>query len=177
MKVHWWPAQLAAPDGVLVIGVDGDGARAQARTRVRAALQDALGQLAGGAWRIHGTPGSAPWARGPQDRRAGVSISHEGALSLGAVHLHGAVGVDLMRVTLPPDWRQVARDYLGPDHTARLDGTAAAFCAAWSAHEAMRKCLGQPLREWDGGADLARCRVVTLDLPAGVCGALALMST
>jgi 4'-phosphopantetheinyl transferase len=207
LAVCWWPAKIDVHDGLVVIGVGGgatdlgtrlrgyDGEQAEydgeasgrgaARARVRAALREALGQLAGlpsGAITIQSTPGSAPSISfAGKDRAApGVSISHDEPLSLAAISLRGAVGVDLMRVQAIPDWRAVARDYLGPRATALLDATpedhrAATFARAWSAHEARLKCHGLQLAEWTLrlASQLDGCHCRELILPTGMKGAVA----
>jgi 4'-phosphopantetheinyl transferase len=188
LPVCWWPGRVDVHDGLVVIGVEADGeatGRDAARARVRVALREALGQLAGLApdvILIQSTPGCAPSVSYPgRDREAPcVSISHDEPLSLAAIHLHGAVGVDLMRVQAIPDWRAVARDYLGPQATALLEALpvadrAPAFARAWSAHEARLKCHGLQLAEWTprlaGQLDGCHCR--ELALPAGIKGAVA----
>jgi 4'-phosphopantetheinyl transferase len=199
--VRWWPATLDVRERLVVIGVEGgapnlgtrlrgydmDAAaqRNAARARVRMALREALGQLAGvapAAITIQSTPGRAPAVSWPDMRgpAPGVSISHDEPLSLTAINLHGPVGIDLMRVTEIPDWRAVAHDYLGPHATALLETSlparrAAAFARAWCAHEARLKCHGLQLVEWSPrlGAQLGDCHCRELALPAGFAGAVA----
>jgi 4'-phosphopantetheinyl transferase len=180
--VHWWPfVALAAPEGVVVIGIEGDGDRPRARVRIREAIHDALLTLTGAAVTLHGASGEAPWALGAAGRRIGLSISHEGALSIAAIHLDGAIGVDMLHAQLPADALAVALDYLGPDAAQALtmaDPAArpAVFAAAWTDHEARLKCLGIDLGEWDANPRLALCQVFALDLPEGLIGTLALES-
>jgi len=180
LPVSWWPfAALTAPDGILVIGIEGDGDRARSRVRIREAIHDALLQLTGAAVTLHGAAGAAPWALDAGGKRIGLSISHEGALSIAAIHLHGAVGVDMLHTQLPADALAVTLDYIGPDAAQALAAAApeqrpAVFAAAWSAHEARLKCLGIDLGEWDANPLLASCRVVPLELPQGLTGTLAL---
>jgi 4'-phosphopantetheinyl transferase len=182
VNVAWWPfTALSAPDGVAVIGIEGDGDRPRARVRIREAIHDALLVLTGASVTLHGDAGEAPWAIGPEGRRIGLSISHEGALSIAAIHLHGAVGVDMLHTQLPADALAVALDYLGPDAAQALTVAApadrpVAFARAWSEHEARLKCLGIDMGEWDDNPLLAACRVAPLDLPAGLVGTLALKS-
>ncbi len=83
----------------------------------------------------------------------GLSISHDGLLSVAALNLHGAVGIDLIQVREVPDWENIARDYLGPQTTRRLQKIpaaqrATAFAQAWCLREAMLKYAGLPLVEW-----------------------------
>jgi 4'-phosphopantetheinyl transferase len=180
VNVAWWPfTTLTAPDGVRVIGIEGDGDRPRARVRIREAIHDALLLMTGASVTLHGDEGEAPWAIGPDGRRIGLSISHEGALSIAAIHLHGHVGVDMLHTQLPHDALAVALDYLGPDAVQALTVAEPAqrplaFATAWTAHEARIKCLGIDLGEWDDNPLLATCRVVPVALPEGLAGFLAL---
>jgi 4'-phosphopantetheinyl transferase len=177
--VHWWPfAELAAPDGVIVIGIEGDGDRPTARVRIREAIHDALLALTGEAVTLHGDSGEAPWAINSAGKRIGLSISHEGALSIAAINLHGSIGVDMLHTQLPADALAVTLDYLGPDAAQALTVAApedrpATFATAWTDHEARIKCLGIDLGEWDDNPALATCAVTPLDLPDGLIGTLA----
>lgn len=114
----------------------------------------------------------------------GLSVSHAPGLSVAAVHRHGAVGVDVMRIgegaDWMPDWEAVARDYLGPQAQARIhqvtpDQRACTFAREWTALEAGLKCLGMGLTEWTPALAqrLASCMVTALDVPPGLCGAVA----
>ncbi|WP_332876950.1 4-phosphopantetheinyl transferase [Massilia sp. S19_KUP03_FR1] len=178
--VHWWPfTALIAPEGVLVIGIEGDGDRARARVRIREAIHDALLALTGNAVTLHGDSGEAPWALGADGQRIGLSISHEAALSIAAINLHGPIGVDMLDTQLPADALAVALDYLGPEAAQALtvaepQARPAVFTAAWTDHEARLKCLGIELGEWDANPLLAQCQVFALDLPEGLTGTLAL---
>lgn len=181
-----WPI-LAAPRGFAIIGIRGQGGRATARARIRAALTAALAAQCGidtGRIELHTPEGRAPWAvvaldSGPQ--RIALAISHDGDISLAAYSLDGAVGIDVACIVPVPDWQMVARDYLG---RATADALAvrpdnardAAFAHAWSEHEARLKCLGLPLEEWSDhlALPLDACRCVPLALPEGYVGYLAL---
>ncbi|WP_317204052.1 4'-phosphopantetheinyl transferase family protein [Janthinobacterium sp.] len=182
LAVQPWPgATPVARDGVLVIGVAGAAGRGDARARLRLALREALAAV------LHipleqivvaSTPGQAPrltLAGAP----AGLSLSHEEGLSLAAVNLKGAVGVDLMRVQDLPDWRAVAHDYLGPALAGTLareasERRALAFARAWTAREAALKCAGMALLEWTPATAALDCRCLDLALPEGLAGTLAL---
>ena len=187
IAIHSWPGALPAwsaqgRDPVLVISVaHAEGAtREQARSRIRAAVREALAQALGIAIEriaVQSTPGSAPrleiegWPTAP-----GVSISHAGALSLAALNPRGAVGLDLMEVRATSDWARVAHDYLGMAAAIRLATLSElarplAFAQAWAEREACLKLHGEPLAEW---TPLPDCRVLALDLPAGLAGAVAL---
>jgi 4'-phosphopantetheinyl transferase len=174
-----------------VIGIAGQADRDQARRAIRQAIVAELETLAGLPPErivLHSEPGVAPYAllEAPEGRRlAWLAISHDGELSVAAISLHGAVGIDVTRIAEIPDWRPVARDYLGPDVAASLallpaPARAAAFARAWSEREARLKCMGWPLAEWNPEADrpLQACRCAALDfsaaLPERYVGALAL---
>ena len=178
--VWWWPfTELPAPEGIIVIGIEGDGDRPRARVRIREAIHDALLALTGDIVTLHGDTGEAPWATGADGKRIGLSISHEGALSIAAINLHGAVGVDMLHTQLPADALAVTLDYLGPAAAQALtvaapDARPAVFAAAWTDHEARLKCRGIDLGEWDDNPLLASCQVFPLDLPEGLIGTLAL---
>jgi 4'-phosphopantetheinyl transferase len=177
--------------GVTVIGIAGQADRERARGAIRTALLAELGLMSGlppERIALHAEPGEAPWAllEAPEGRRlAWLAISHDGELSVAAISLHGAVGIDVTRIMDIPDWQAVARDYLGPDIAAALallpaPARAAAFARAWSEREARLKCLGWPLAEWTPEAEpvVQACRCAALDVstaPAdGYVGALAL---
>jgi 4'-phosphopantetheinyl transferase len=118
----------------------------------------------------------------------GLSISHSPGCSVAAVHMHRAVGVDVMRVDAdlfgvddsPSNWEQLTRDYLGPvTHQHLLQSVphlrARNFAQAWCQLEARLKCLGLGLTEWNPslGQALDSCKVTALALPDTLCGALA----
>lgn len=183
VPVSWWPTMPASrADGLYVIGVSGCGERVAARQQIRDALREAIGQLYGLAAAdimIHFSPGvspSASFSRPTGVPAPGISISHDGTLSVAAIHLHGQVGIDVMRVQDIEDWREVARDYLGPAALARIGAApagqrAAVLAHAWTEHEARLKCHGRQLAEWTGNTVPAEC--VALDLPAPFAGTVA----
>jgi 4'-phosphopantetheinyl transferase len=177
--------------GIAVIGIAGQADRDRARGAIRMALLAELGLLSGlppERIALHAEPGEAPWALldAPEGRRlVWLAISHDGELSVAAISLHGAVGIDVTRIIDIPDWQAVARDYLGPEITKELAKAdprtrASAFARAWSEREARLKCLGWPLAEWTPEAEpvLQACRCAALDfstgVPDGYVGALAL---
>ncbi|MEB0135085.1 4'-phosphopantetheinyl transferase superfamily protein [Actimicrobium sp. CCC2.4] len=136
LAVQHWPGPLLMPaSGLLLIGLrtpQGED-RTQARLLVRQALASVANVSAG----------------------AGVSISHASGFSVAAVHRHGPVGIDLMRLEggLIPDWKAVARDYLGPAAVARIaacndDRRARCFAQEWTRREAQLKRHGCGLVEW-----------------------------
>jgi 4'-phosphopantetheinyl transferase len=183
LAVTWWPAPLVPrEDGLYVIGVQGDGERQAARRHMRHALCETLAQLYGldvPQIMIHFSAGRAPavsFLGAPGMVPPGISISHDGPLSLAAIHLHGLVGVDLMQVQEVPDWQQVARDYLPPHVLDLLSATQASdrprvLARAWTELEARLKCHGRQLTEWSGLALPARCH--ELALPAEFVGVVA----
>jgi 4'-phosphopantetheinyl transferase len=176
---------------ITVIGIAAQADRDHARRAIRAAILAELALLSGlppDRIALHADPGEAPYAllaapEGP--RQVWLAISHDGELSVAAISLHGAVGIDVTRIIDIPDWEPVARDYLGPKMTQALGALdpparAAAFARAWSEREARLKCLGWPIAEWNPEAEpvLQACRCAALDfstaLPEGYVGALAL---
>jgi 4'-phosphopantetheinyl transferase len=191
VPVRWWSAGQAFPPGLpdpVVVGVDGQTARETARRTIREALLSALSAMSGlppARIALHAAPGEAPFAlldEAGAARRVALSISHDGALSLAAIGLAGAVGIDVTRIVEFPDWEALARDYLGPSIAAHLSSLPAAerppaFARAWSEREARLKCLGIQLAEWDVELErqLEACRCLALDLPEAYVGWLALL--
>ncbi|MGJ7918009.1 4'-phosphopantetheinyl transferase superfamily protein [Massilia sp. LXY-6] len=175
---------------LVVIGIQDQADRDLARRAIREAIAAELLLLSGLSPQriiVHTLRGKVPWAElgfpdGP--RRTWLAISHDGALSVAAISLHGPVGIDVTQIADPaafPDWEPVARDYLGPDTAAALaalppDERPAAFARAWSEREARLKYLGRELVEWsaDGDHALDACRCLPLTLPEGYAGVLAL---
>ena len=189
VSVRWWAdgAFIAPPAGtpaVHVVGVRGMHDRATARQTIRIALLAALAEalaLPAARIRVCGAPGEAPYALVDDGRRIALAISHDGDVSVAALRLDGAVGIDVMQVADVPDWHAVAHDYLGPACATALAGVpaparAAAFARAWSGREARLKCRGRALAEWraDLDAELAACRCLPLAVPDGYVATLAL---
>ena len=163
---------LWSADGVLVIGIVPPPSRMEARTHLRQAVRGAVAQWLKvdiGAISVESTPGAPPrllLAGGA----AGLSFSHDEGMSLAAVHLHGAVGIDVMRVQAIADWFMLARDYLGPQVADELaacpaDQRPLALAQAWTAREAALKCAGLPLAEWNGAAPACRLQALRLAAP------------
>ncbi len=163
---------LWSGDGVLVIGIVPPPSRMEARTRLRQAVREAVAQWMKvdiGAIAVESTPGQPPRLL-LAGRTAGLSFSHDEGLSLAAVHLHGAVGIDVMRVQAIADWFMLARDYLGPQVADALAACPAnqrplALAQAWTAREAALKCAGLPLAEWNGAAPACRLQALRLAAP------------
>lgn len=169
---------LWAGDGVLVIGIVPPPSRMEARTRLRRAVREAAAQ-----WlkvdiesiAVESTPGDPPRLL-LAGRAAGLSLTHDEGISLAAFHLHGAVGIDVMRVQDVADWANLARDYLGPQVAEKLAACPDAqrplrLAQAWTAREAALKYSGLPLAEWNGAAPT--CRLQALPLPAPCVASLA----
>jgi 4'-phosphopantetheinyl transferase len=171
----------------VVIGVQDQPDRETARRAIRAAILAEIAALSGlppQRIALHTPEGQVPYAlldTPAGQRRAELAISHDGALSLAAISLQGAVGIDVTLVMDIPDWQAVARDYLGPAVTAALASLpdserAEAFARAWSEREARLKYLGRELIDWSEESDraLAASRCLPLALPEGYAGVLTL---
>ena len=183
------PAEALRTDaGPIVLGIATPDTpiRDAARALGRAALREALGRLLDRAPHdipLMSRPGE-PLRLGLPDMHIGLSLSHEPGLTLAAINMRGAVGVDLMRVEKNADWlsgwEAVARDYLGPQVAARIGSLPAAqqahaFAHAWTRLEACLKCRALPLQEWRPALErqLACCRTYDIALPQGLAGTLA----
>lgn len=171
-------AVLLSGDGVLVIGIAAALPRAEARLRIRSAVRAAAARwldVSSEAISVEAAPGAPPRLL-LAGRPAGLSFSHDEGISLAAVHLHGAIGIDVMRVQDIADWQQVARDYLGPQVADALAACPAeqrplALARAWTAREAVLKCAGLQLMEWDGVAP--NCKVQPIAVEEGFVAMLA----
>jgi 4'-phosphopantetheinyl transferase len=187
LAVHPWPGPLPDwDDGLVAISIvtPAGAAREIARAGIRLAVREALAQLLGARLEriaVASTPGSAPQVLvDGEPSGLGLSISHAGALSVAVLRRGGAVGIDLMEVQeVPPDWARVALDYLGKATACRLaslppDERSRAFAQAWTEREASLKLFGLQLDEWTPLP--ADCKVMTLSLPPGLTGALAIQA-
>ena len=183
LAVHPWPGPAPAPqDGLFVLFLRTDARRDAARVQVRLAAREALAVILGlplADIGIDSISGSPPRITLAGDACAiGCSFAHEDGYALAAINLHGAVGVDLMRVQDIPDWQAVARDYLGPTASAALQAASAdarphAFAQAWTRREAALKRGGQQLGEWKTDINDA---TIMLSLPvAELVGSIALL--
>ena len=169
---------LWAGDGVLVISIAAVLPRAEARQRIRAAVREAAAQwlnLDIETISVESTPGQPPRLL-LAGRAVSLSLTHDEGLSLAAIGLDGAVGIDVMRVQDIADWADLAREYLGPQVADALAASPAEqrpqqLAQAWTAREAALKCAGLPLMEWDGVA--SNCRLQALNLPAPYVATLA----
>ena len=173
---------LWSGDGVLVIGIAAVLPRTEARQRIRAAVRAAAAQ-----WlkmdiesiSLESMPGQPPRLL-LAGRAAGLSLTHDEGISLAAVHLHGAVGIDVMRVQDIPDWFNLARDYLGPQAADALAACPDAqrplrLAQAWTAREAALKCAGLQLMEWNEMS--LNCNVQHIALQDGFVAMLATPKT
>ncbi|MNM79103.1 4'-phosphopantetheinyl transferase superfamily protein [compost metagenome] len=148
---------LWSRDGVLAIGIVPPPSRMAARAHLRQAVREAAAQwlkLDSEAISVESAPGTPPRLLLPGGV-AGLSFSHDEGISLAAVHLHGPVGIDVMRVQDIADWFHLARDYLGPQVAQELAACPDTqrplrLAQAWTAREAALKCAGKQLAEWDG---------------------------
>ncbi len=178
-------APLLAADGLYVLAVKTPETllRDSARQIVRRTLGDTLTKLLTakkGSIAMISSPGQ-PIRLAPPWSHIGISVSHEPGLSLAAVHLGGAVGIDLMRPGAPiADIELLARDYLGPAEALAIGTQPAemrqlAFANAWTRLEARLKCLALPLNEWapELETQLATCTVTELAMPSGWIAAVA----
>ncbi|MGV8805108.1 MAG: 4'-phosphopantetheinyl transferase family protein [Polaromonas sp.] len=193
LAVHPWPASRAllvadsgaAPEVLVISVVTPDSTlREAARTQLRGALREVLSLQLGCAPEsiaLMSVPGQALRIERPgHGRGVGLSTSHEAGLSVAALRRSGPVGVDIMRITPAFDWQAVARDYLGPQALRQLarqpePEQLPAFAREWTRLEACLKCLGLALQEWSPALAqrLESCRLMALDLPSGLCGAVA----
>lgn len=171
--------------GVEVVGILHDQlqTRAGAREQIRLALRElvagvlnvdierlGIASVAGQAPRlmVDGAPAAA-----------GMSLAHDGWISIAAYNAHGPVGVDVMQVQHTADWYNVANDYLGPHALGALVATReaerpAAFAQAWTMREARLKFLGLALSEWTELPDT--CSVKAIAVPLGYVGMVAVSS-
>jgi len=166
---------------VLQVATPPAATRAETRLIIRQALRDALAPL------LDCTAEKVPLfsqvggmlALDIADCRIGLSVSHEAGMSLGAINLDGAVGIDLMQVDLKLAWQDVARDYLGAAGYRRIAANpdadqARAFAREWVALEACLKCHAVGLQEWSPKVlgRQSQARITVLDLPTRFVGAL-----
>ena len=180
------PAGSGAAAELLVISVvtsDStlrDAARAQMRDALREVLSLQLG-CAPESVVLQSIPGQPLRVEQPvHGQNVGLSISHEAGLSVAALRHNGPVGVDIIRIAPAFDWQAVACDYLGPQVVRRIASLPEseqplAFAREWTRLEAGLKCLGLALQEWNPALEqrLANCCLMALDLPPGLCGAVA----
>jgi 4'-phosphopantetheinyl transferase len=178
-EVHLWLVDLdaaaAVPDGVLAsseqerakgIRNPAAGRRwATSRWALRKILGDYLGQGPGEvelAVAEHGKPELAAPGRGLE-----FNLSHSEGLGLVAVAA-AAVGVDVEWIDPDRDFAALAKRALGPEALRAIESSppeqrAAAFYAAWTAHEARLKCGGGGFGGPGPGPDLTTVPVAVGD--------------
>lgn len=177
----------ATPDLLVISVVTPDSTlRDAARAQLRSALREVLSLQLGCAPELivlQSIPGQPLRVEQPSHgQNIGLSISHEAGLSVAALRRNGPVGVDILRIAPEFDCQAVARDYLGPQAVRRITSQPEpeheqqlAFAREWTRLEAGLKCLGLALQEWSPalGQRLESCQLIMLDLPSGLCGAVA----
>src|SRR4051812_37670938 len=119
-------ASARVMDGVTLVsvahapGTDRVAARAAIRAALCASVADALHRK---DVDVDSTPGAAPRLLvGGQNSTIGIAISHTDSHAFAVWQPGARLGLDVMAVTDVADWRALARDYLGPQALARLDG-------------------------------------------------------
>lgn len=190
LTVYDWPAsvnRLKLDNNLLVIALRTAQSmpRAEARLQIRAALKEALALLltcSAADIEFLAQPGQALRLLQPK-QNIGLSISHEAGISLAAIHINGAVGIDLMTLSSTPASKEIhtlATDYLGSKIAQQLaclpdNQQAKGFAKAWTAFEAGLKCSGEQLIEWNEATEnrLAQYTCRDLILPDGYIGTVA----
>jgi 4'-phosphopantetheinyl transferase len=196
IAVHAWPQSMqAAVDElrscqamtVIRVVTPATSNRLLARDLIRTALRETIAMFLDqpvASITLVSRPGQAIEVDSPLARLR-VSVSHMPGMSAAAIGRNTAIGLDVMRIEPSaqemPDWACVARDYLGPQVIACLQGALptqrqATFVEAWTHFEACLKCLGLALTEWTPALAqrLATCRVMALSLPEDCRGAIAI---
>lgn len=193
INVHSWPqaqgqalADLCAAQAITVISVvtPNTTMRATGRELIRSALLTVLGKHLGHSPET--VPLSSAALRAPAltvpGHAIGLSVSHEAGLTLAAIHRHGPIGVDLVRIETLPDWEPVAMIYLGRHAHQRILAMTTlqrplAFGREWTRVEACLKCLGLGLVEWNSLLEhrMSRCETFELALPDGLTGTVAVL--
>ena len=122
------------------------------------------------------TPGLPPQLPGSMPGHpAPVSISYADDLVALAWSPHGAIGIDLVPIALPPEWRELAALYFPPARRAMLAELPKAerplaFSRCWAELEARGKCCALGLQEWsaDYASALSRATIHWLNAPEGM---------
>ena len=189
LNVFNWPKdadRLSLENGLLVIGLQTPRTiqRQETRQLVRTAIQEVLSLVlhcdaneidllsqAGQAIKLLNT-----------HQNMGLSVSHEVGLSLVAINMYGAVGIDLMAINSVPndlELRTLAIEYLGVKiakdiFREPIERHKEAFAMAWTEFEACLKVKGEALIEWSAARDekLKSARVCSLALGDGYIGAI-----
>jgi 4'-phosphopantetheinyl transferase len=194
--VYCWPdkrdaaLKVLTDHGVVLVSVvtPAAGSREFARQQIRSALRDLLSrrfELSPEQIHLDLEPGKRPGQHLEiPAHHIALSISHEQGLSVAAIYdgtAASTIGVDLLRIAHLPDWRDVAKLYLGEQITASIASAplaqqASYFAAHWARLEAKFKCRGVALSEWSKQLEreLSGYTLSELDLPEGYAGALAI---
>ena len=190
LTVHDWPTsvnQLKLDEGLLVIALrtSAKTSRPEARLQIRETLHKVLAMLLKcdvGEVQLLSQQGKPLTLLNPA-LNIGLSISHEIGLSLAAINMNGAVGIDLMSLNNMPALNEIhslATDYLGSTIAQQLASLSAnlqtnAFAKAWTAFESRLKCGDIALTEWNEAAEihLAQYTYKDLMLPDGYIGTVA----
>ena len=193
INVHSWPqaqgqalADLGAGQAITVISVvtPNTTMRATGRELIRSALLTVLGRHLGHSPEtvpLSPTALHAPALTLPE-HAIDLSVSHEAGMTLAAIHRHGPIGIDVMRIEALPDWELVTMNYLGPHAHQRISAMTSlqrplAFGREWTRFEACLKCLGLGLVEWNDLLEqrMSRCDTFELALPDGLTGTVAVL--
>lgn len=193
--VHSWPesAHLVLDElrsaralAAISVAVPHATTRRSAREQIRAALRETLGALLNrpaASISLISRPGRPLWVDLP-DRSIDLSVSYAASSVVAAIHLRGAIGVDVMPVEHGADWMSdwecVAQNYLGKETYGRIADLAPgqrprAFAQEWTRLEACLKCLGLELTEWQPTRerDLASCCVRGMAFSENMTGLIA----
>ncbi len=194
LSVFEWPndaGKLSLENGLLVIALKTPSTmqRQESRQLIRLAIQEVLALLlhcdvseidllsqAGQAVKLLNT-----------QHNIGLSISHEVGLSLVAINMHGAVGVDVMAISSvseDAELRTLAIEYFGVKAAELILSKPTrehkeAFAIAWTEFEASLKLRGEVLAEWSATRNekLNSTHIVSIALSHGYIGAIAYETT
>ncbi|MDI1300175.1 hypothetical protein [Methylotenera sp.] len=194
LSVFEWPndaGKLSLENGLLVIALKTPPTmqRQEARQLIRLAIQEVLALLLYcdvSEIDLLSQAGQAVKLLNAQ-HNIGLSISHEVGLSLVAINMYGAVGVDVMAISSVPEdaeLRTLAIEYFGVKAAELILSKPTrehkeAFAMAWTKFEAGLKVRGEALVEWSAARDekLKSIPVCRLALGDGYIGAIAYEAT
>ena len=173
MQIYRWPQipERPSPGEPVLVRVPVSSERKTARREVRAALCAVLT-----AW-LGREPVLEETSHGPvcRDETFDISLSYSGSEAWIGLIYGGRIGVDVMAVESFPEMSDVARNYLGPTTTARIQyaaNPARVFASAWTMREATLKCYKHSLTEWDNAELVAKTTVINDN---GLTGAIAVL--
>lgn len=132
-----------------------DDARLKIRQAVTTVFATAL-NITEDNIRIHAEKGQAPHVEigvGDPHRHYYLSIAHEDKYAMAVIGGASRVGLDLVKIASPFEWRDTANLYLGKSISQTILAKPSEqqfdnFLQAWASHEACLKCLGLGLQEW-----------------------------